>query len=118
MSKLAKELRVDRVNSKRVMAPPSLLSDMLKVDETVGYVSPAYREYNLAIRLQCRAMLPEDDAKAMEYAIKNAKLSMIEAVFGEFREDFYRIRNALYEQEYHKAQELLHTMQQKMYEEM
>ena len=117
MSKLAKEVFVDPSISRRVVVPNSLLADVLAVDESIEYTSPILREYRISANFRCRTVLPENDSDALEYAVKTAKRSIVEAVFGEFREDFYKIHNALQEQNIHKAQKLLHNMQYRMFEE-
>lgn len=52
----------------------------------------------------------------LEEAIVRTKLAVIEAIFGEFREDFYRIEGALYDRDFQKARTLLTSFQRKMYE--
>ena len=117
MSKLAKEVFADSYST-RVTVATSLLSDILTVNETIDQISPIFREYSISANFRCRTVLPENDSDALEYAVKMAKRSIVEAVFGEFREDFYKIHNALQEQNLHKAQKLLHNMQYRMFEEI
>lgn len=117
MSKLAKEVFADHGISRRAVVSNSLLSDILTV-ESIEQISPTFREYCISANFQCRTLLPENDSDALEYAVKTSKRSVVEAVFGEFREDFYKIHNALQEQNIHKAQKLLHNMQYRMFEEI
>jgi hypothetical protein len=58
--------------------------------------------------------LGSDDA--LSEAIYRTKRSVIEAIFGEFREDFMRIQNALYDRDFQKARTLLVAFENKMFE--
>ena len=76
--------------------------------------------FKIGVTLGQSAMVTEleqlgsDDA--LSEAIYRTKRSVIEAVFGEFREDFMRIQNALYDRDFQKARTLLVAFENKMFE--
>ena len=76
--------------------------------------------FKIGVTLGQTAMVTEleqlgsDDA--LSEAIYRTKRSVIEAIFGEFREDFMRIQNALYDRDFQKARTLLVAFENKMFE--
>jgi len=72
--------------------------------------------YDIQVTLGNRAYIPEySNGTELTEAIHRTKRSIIEAVFGEFREDFRLIEMYLYQQEFEKARQALLAMEHKMY---
>ena len=87
-----------------------------------SYHNPAFvaKLYKIGITLGAQAIVNEadtiNDVDALSLAIERTKRSVIEAVFGEFRQDFLQINNALYDRDFQKARSLLTVFEQKMFE--
>lgn len=55
------------------------------------------------------------DPTALMKAIHRSKQSIVEAVFGEFRQDFFLINDALYMRDFDTAAKLLQNLETKMF---
>ena len=101
-----------------------LFQDVFQMQERIEDVHSAdyitAKLYRIGITLGHQAMVTDNNLKdgpdELEYAIERAKKSIVEAIFGEFREDFMRLSNALYDRDYQKAQALLVQFERKMFE--
>ena len=75
--------------------------------------------YEIGVTLGAKTIVSESDylhdKDGLSVAIERTKQSIIEACFGEFREDFYRIQNAIYDRDFQKARSLLIEFQDKMF---
>lgn len=86
--------------------------------QDISYVTA--KVFKIGVTLGQTAMVTEleqlgsDDA--LSEAIYRTKRSVIEAIFGEFREDFMRVQNALYDRDFQKARTLLVAFENKMFE--
>lgn len=58
-------------------------------------------------------MLQGKDAIAL--AIERTKRSIVEAVFGEFRQDIMQLHNAIYDRDFQKARTILTNLEEKMF---
>ena len=80
----------------------------------------AAKTYKIGITLGNQCTVSELDTLANEdalsLAVERTKRGVVEAVFGEFREDFYRLETAIYDRDFQKARSLLTIFQRKMYE--
>lgn len=74
----------------------------------------AAKVYKIEVRLGSEVLVTEHSE--IPDAIRRVKQSVIEACFGEFREDFYRIQNAIYNRDFQKARSLVTDLQQRMYD--
>ena len=84
------------------------------------YVEDIAKVYNIGVTLGCSAMVREsafikEGVSPMEEAVNRCKKQIIEAVFGEFRQDFRRIEKAIYDHNAGEAGRLLYEMEGKMY---
>ncbi len=103
-----------------------LFTDVFNRKELLEDTSdPVYigKIYRIGVTLSAQAMVSDlniingsQDECALESAIERTKRSIIEAVYGEFREDFLRIESALYDRDFRKARSMLTEFQRKMYE--
>lgn len=82
----------------------------------------AAKIYEIQVTLGMRATVTESDAfqnsDALSEAILRTKKAVIEACFGEFREDFHLIQAAIYERDFQKARSLVTDLQVKVFEDM
>lgn len=78
--------------------------------------------YEIQVTLGMRTTVTESDAlknsDALPEAVLRTKKAVIEACFGEFREDFYLIQAAIYGRDFQKARRLVTDLQVKMFEDM
>lgn len=76
--------------------------------------------YKIGITIGTQSVVGDIDAfnddDALELAIDRARKSVIEACFGEFRQDFLQINNALYDRDFQKARSLLTVFEKRMFE--
>jgi hypothetical protein len=103
-----------------------LFKDVFELKEHVAEVKdpgPAYaiaKVYKIAVTIGNECIVTDDlsanTSVALEHAVERTKRAIVEAVFGEFRQDFYMIETALYDRDFHRARAHLTEFQRKMYE--
>lgn len=102
-----------------------LFQDVFSRQEHVAEVCDASmftaKMYKIGVTLGSQVAVSELDVVSqggdvLHEAITRTKRQIVEAVFGEFREDFYRIEGAIYDRDFQKARSLLTEFQRKMYE--
>jgi hypothetical protein len=121
MSKLAQAVTATDTKNRIVIDP--LFDSMVSITHQVSGVpvfdpSVAY-VYRIEAKFGTQCMVEyQHDGKAnyVDEALRNTRKAIIEAVFGEFRQDFYLIHQALWKHELHKAHELLHAFEDKMFQ--
>lgn len=83
------------------------------------YTPDIARVYRIGITLGNQVMVPEhtsvQNENALTLAIERTKEQVIEAVFGEFRQDFRMIEKLLYDYDFEGAATALREMERKMY---
>jgi len=72
--------------------------------------------YRISVTVGSQVIVSEMDDDLLEHAIERTKTHIVEGIFGEFREDFYRLEKAIYDRDFQKARSLLTEFQRKMYE--
>lgn len=78
--------------------------------------------YRIGVKIGAQAMVTEYDMitnngnDRLAAAVNRTKRQVIEAIFGEFRQDFRSIEKAIYNHQYETAGKLLHDMEYKMFE--
>ena len=91
--------------------------DVAEVRDDLGSVAKVYR---IGVTMGAQVMVSDMDYLANENALSESidrtKRQVIEACFGEFREDFYQLEAAIYDRDFQKARSLLTNFQRKMYE--
>lgn len=83
------------------------------------YTSAAYdREYRISASFGAKVVVNDscsDSSHDLDYAVKEVKQSVNEAVFGEFRAPLREIQKLLWERNYQKASEKLSELETQMY---
>lgn len=91
----------------------------MREDWHTTYTPDVAKVYRIGVSLGSTATVPEHsslkDSSALPEAIRRTKEQIIEAVFGEFRQDFRRIEKAIYDFKYEEAGQLLYQMERKMF---
>ena len=125
MSQLVKAIMAtDTGKRKTIGAFSPLFQDVFSIHETIQEVRHidlhVAKLYKIGVTLGNTVTVSDLDcvnnSDAVSEAIERTKRSIVEAVFGEFREDFYRLEAAIYDRDFQKARTLLTEFQRKMYE--
>jgi hypothetical protein len=125
MSQLVKAIAAHDTGNRKALEGKfsPLFQDVFEKKEHITEVRDAYYEvaklYKIGITLGQTCMVTELDQLQGEdvitMAIERTKKSIIEAIFGEFREDFMRLNTALYDRDFAKARTLLNQFENKMF---
>lgn len=132
MSQLVKAITAtDTGNVRRISDSFSpLFNDLVsitsKIKESTSFFTPheICKEYVIGVEIKDSVLIADNlshcnqSQDAIEAAIRMSKLKIIEAIFGEFRQDFYRIQTALNQRDHAKASSLLVEFEKKMYEDI
>lgn len=91
-----------------------------KSESSTTYVEDIAKVYKIGVTLGCSATVSEstlirEGSTPLEEAVNRCKKQIIEAVFGEFRQDFRLIEKAIYDHNTEEAGRHLYNMEQKMY---
>ena len=120
MSKVVNEIMAQKGDRHR-LKQTRLFQDVFTVREDIQKLKAGTEiQYRIGITLgsQCWVdeleQLKNDDA--VTNAIERTKRQVIEAIFGEFREDFRNIERSLYDSNVEDARVQLHAMEKKMFE--
>ena len=120
MSKVVNEIMAQKGDRHR-LKQTRLFQDVFTVREDIQKLNAGTEvQYRIGITLgsQCwvdeLGQLKNDDA--VINAIERTKRQVIEAIFGEFREDFRNIERALYDSNVEDARVQLHAKEKKMFE--
>lgn len=119
MSKIVDAITATQTNRRR-HKPTKLFDSVFTVCEEFA-PSPTETEYRISVTLGARywvsSELQADSAfPFLEEAVKSTKKKVIEAIFGEFREDFRNLEHALYNSEVETARTMLQAFEKKMFE--
>jgi hypothetical protein len=81
------------------------------------YKSDIYKVYAIEARLGSKCMVDDSlrNPDTLNYAIDRTKRQVIEAIFGEFRQDFRLIEKSIYDHDVEAAGRHLRDMETKMF---
>lgn len=120
MSQLAKAVMAVDLGDRKIINDKSfsplfkdVFSSKAAIEEQVGYFAATKYKIAVTIGIESHAK----DQKELEDRIIKAKRSIIEVVFGEFRQDLLRINNAVYDRDFAVARDLLTSLERKMFGE-
>lgn len=113
MSKLSDAINATKTNKVYAENSYSFVSI-----ETGYYPTPLHYEYSIRAIFGTKVILCDELIAdgALETAVHQVKAAVINAVFGEFREDLYLITKHLYKRNTDKALEAVYALQNKMFE--
>lgn len=123
MSNLVKAIASTDTGERRIIKEKTsrLFQDVFDMKEHISdirYESVA-KIYKIGVTLGSTCMVTETEylknKYALEHAIRRTKQQVIEAVFGEFRQDFRLIEKHLYNYEFEEAATALRLMEDKMF---
>ena len=90
-----------------------------EISETHDDYHQVVKVYRIGVTIGSQAMVDEsiaaDNPESLPAAIDRVKRQVIEAIFGEFRQDFMQVERALYDRDFQKARDCLRVFEEKMY---
>lgn len=120
MSQFAKNLQCYK--TEQIRPDYTLLAKMMDATITTSVDPMKYlHQYEVGVKLSTQFYITDQvlresiDSGVLNHNVNRAKRLLVEAVFGEFRENFLRMRHALYERDYDKLNEELDNFQDKMF---
>lgn len=124
MSQVVKAILAVEGDKKRIVSRDNtLFNDVFSVREDIR-TDPVQLEtqYRIGVTIGSQCFVSEYDkmksANALAYAVERTKRQVIEAIFGEFRQDFRMIERDLYDRNIEGARIKFHELEKKMFEEM
>ena len=120
MSKVVNAIMATKEDRRR-LKQTKLFQDVFAVREEIQTLSPGVEiQYRIGVTFGAQCWVSEmeklknDDA--LEMAVQRTKRQVIEAIFGEFRQDFRSIERALYDGNIEEARVMFHALEDKMFE--
>lgn len=126
MSNVVKAITATDTGERRIKSTKSrLFQDVFDMKEEIASVQAhgeVLKQYRIGITLGNKCVVSEFDAlqsgeRGLHEAIGRTKQQVIEAIFGEFRQDFRIIERHLYNYEFEEAATAVRAMEQKMFSE-
>ena len=125
MSQLVKAVMAYDTGNRKVLEDKfsPLFADVFERKEDVNRIYNNHeigKKYRIGVTLGSEVIVSDFECDtsedALAHAIIRTKKSIIEAAFGEFREDIMRLQNAIYDRDFQKARSLLTDFEKKMFE--
>ena len=119
MSQLVKAVQYvdtkDRVIINKGFSP--LFTDLVEVKSYSHQDCLIGHKYRIGVKIEATATIPESKilSNHLDEAVDRVKRQIVEAVFGEFRQDFERVHMALNNYDVETARLILIELQEKMY---
>jgi hypothetical protein len=126
MSNVVSAITATDTGDRRIKSTKSkLFQDVFSVKETLSSAQihgEMLKQYRIGVTIGSQCTVSEFDAAVgsvnpLHEAIGRTKRQVIEAIFGEFRQDIRAIERHLYNYEYEEAASALREMEQKMFSE-
>jgi hypothetical protein len=120
MSKLSDAVKHN--NKKSYKPQTEFFNSVVKVNEVIETITPTQAIlYKIEARIGREILIQDNLASKneqdmLEEAVKKVKRQVIEAVFGEFREDIYLVYQSLWEWNCREAEDRLRKLEQKMFD--
>lgn len=112
MSKLLELMEVSRIGA--TASSLKALSDLCNINE--DYSNTLYgQQYRIKATFGANLVVLEESKEYLDYAVKQVKSSVNEAVFGEFRAPLREIQRLMWERKYHEASKKLTMLEMSMY---
>lgn len=99
-----------------------LFQDVFNVKSEIQefrHLSDVAKAYRIGVTIGAQVYVEELEMMANENALTSAiertKRQVIEAIFGEFRQDFMMVERALYDRDFQKARDHLRAFEEKMF---
>lgn len=118
MSEFAKHLTMYKTNRHHDVISP--ICEVMTVREDYDRIVPLHAiEYVIQTQLAAKVLIMEEaiesNPKVLEYSTDKAKHDLIEALFGEFRENFRELRQHAYKTADHLLLQKISKFEERMY---
>lgn len=120
MSKVVNAIMATKEDRRR-FKQTKLFQDVFNVREDIQEVNAGMEiQYRIGVTIGAQCWV-DDSLKnkngddAIEMAVQRTKRQVIEAIFGEFRDDFRSIERALYDSNIEEARIMFHALEDKMF---
>ena len=124
MSQLVKHIMAKDTGDRKILDNfTPLYRDMVSIEQSISTEPVTIaRVYDIRAVFDARVYIPVYEAcnthnDVIGAAVKRTKEQIIQAVFGEFREDFMRLEHALYNRDFEQSRILLNEFRNKMFSE-
>lgn len=126
MSMVVKAITATDTGDRKVVESFSpLFQDVFNVKQEIHetrHTGEVLKVYRIGVTLGNQCMVSKVEQlhyeDALTEAIKRTKRSVIEAIFGEFRQDIRHLENAIYDRDFAKARDALRQLEVKMFEDL
>lgn len=125
MSQVVKAITATDTGDRRLIDSFSpLFRDVFSVKEQISELrgDEIAKVYKIGVTIGNQRMVSEVEQlhyeDALTEAIKRTKKGVIEAIFGEFRQDIRHLENAIYDRDFAKARDALRQLEVKMFEDL
>ena len=120
MSKVVNAIMATKEDRRRIKQT-KLFQDVFAVREDIQKDATGTEiQYRVGVTLGSQCWVDQSDLyktdSALIHAIERSKRQVIEAIFGEFRQDFRSIERALYDSDIETARVMFHALEEKMFE--
>jgi hypothetical protein len=119
MSKVVNAIMATKEHRRR-LKQTKLFQDVFAVREDIQTVAGTEIQYKIGVTLGSQCWVDELEQlksdNALANAIERTKRQVIEAIFGEFREDFRSIERALYDSDIETVRVMFHALENRMFE--
>jgi hypothetical protein len=120
MSKVVNAIAATKEDRRR-LKQTKLFQDVFSIREDIQTLTAGTEiQYRIGVTFGAQCWINEVEKlkndNAVEMAIQRTKRQVIEAIFGEFRQDFRSIERALYDSNIEEARLMLHALEYKMFE--
>tara|TARA_R110000868_G_scaffold543_13_gene3982 strand:- start:1941 stop:2315 length:375 start_codon:yes stop_codon:yes gene_type:complete len=119
MSKVVNAIMATKEDRRR-LKQTKLFQDVFAAREDIQTHAVMEIQYRIGVTLGAQCWVSETEilknGGALEMAIERTKRQVIEAIFGEFRQDFRSIERALYDSNIEEARVMFHALEGKMFE--
>jgi hypothetical protein len=121
MSELAKRLTAHQTNKRFMIYDSMPLDDVLKIKTLSKSMIPDYAfQYDIDVTLRASFVHSSTEQVTSEFdtfdaKVIQAKRHIVEAVFGEFRQEFWKMRQCLQIHDVRGAMRYLHEFEEKMF---
>lgn len=116
MSKLSEMIQASMTNERRAVVTPVASFTSIVESPNSAQLSPIFYVYSLKAEFGCSATVQYGAEGHLNSKLKVVRLQVVEAIFGEFREDIHAIERALMNYDTDKAMELVGKMHNRMFD--
>ena len=114
MSKLVSAVKCHKGNKYYSPISP-LFNKYIEFTDTTTRILDVGVEYIMIAKFGSKVIVTDGDEEALAHAIDDVKSSIVEAVFGEFRENFRELNSATYDGNLPVIRSLLNKFHEKMF---